>query len=487
MDSSPESGPIMTSAPSCSMSRRVSLMAVSARSSEQPTPTILIGWSPMAPPVMPSRGLFGFLGFAPANCEKAATTPARSWLSNEPNAPWQSDRTPILIGVLLPPVCAATAGWGAGQSICACSVLVLLELELESELDLSLELSLEPHPATTAAASTVAVTAQVRPPRNLMRFGMLSPLLPSGRPDVLELVPTGAAERSSGDRGQACGRPLLVGLVVGARPALEGPDRALPDAEQAIGGHQDDHQEHDTDQRVEPVADEPDVLRVVVQEHEDEGAQPGALEAVEAADDGDDEHVDRRAEADGRRRDLTVPPDEEDPADPGRQPGERERQHAVQRHAVAERAHAHRVVADALHRQPERRPGGVTQPGVAAERDEHRDEVQPLRVAVRVDPVRHRDAADAAEPGQVGHLPEEQVGDHAEDERDHQEVDAVAAAGDRAEQQRDEERDGERDDHAGQLGPAEVEALCVAVRRQVAEREAGDPVDRHLGKRHHAA
>ena len=58
----------------------------------------------MAPPVQPSRGLFGFFGLAPANCESAETTPAMSWLSNEPNAPWQSDRTAILIGVLLPPV-----------------------------------------------------------------------------------------------------------------------------------------------------------------------------------------------------------------------------------------------------------------------------------------------------------------------------------------------------------------------------------------------
>ena len=64
----------------------------------------------MAPPVQPSRGLFGFFGLAPANCENADTTPARSWLSNVPNAPWQSDRTPTLIGVPVP-VRGATAFW----------------------------------------------------------------------------------------------------------------------------------------------------------------------------------------------------------------------------------------------------------------------------------------------------------------------------------------------------------------------------------------
>src|SRR3954451_22436878 len=167
MDSSPESGPIMTSAPSCSMSRRVSLIAVSARSSEQPTPTILIGWSPMAPPVMPSRGLFGFFGLAPANCENAATTPARSWLSNDPNAPWQSDRTPTLIGVPEPPLRGATAacgggeaagaaaarGGGIGAAVAAASFVSDPELLRVDELLLLLPLLSEPQPDTTNAAN----------------------------------------------------------------------------------------------------------------------------------------------------------------------------------------------------------------------------------------------------------------------------------------------------------------------------------------------
>src|SRR3954452_2143893 len=166
MDSSPESGPIMTSAPSCSMSRRVSLIAVSARSSEQPTPTILIGWSPMAPPVMPSRGLFGFFGLAPANCENAATTPARSWLSNDPNAPWQSDRTPTLIGVPEPPLRGATAACGGGKSAAVAAVCFVFdpELLLDDELLLLLSLLLEPQPATTNAANATS-TARTRGPR----------------------------------------------------------------------------------------------------------------------------------------------------------------------------------------------------------------------------------------------------------------------------------------------------------------------------------
>ena len=67
----------------------------------------------MAPPVQPSRGLLGFFGLAPANWLNAETAPARSWLSNEPNAPWQSDRMATLIGVPVP-VRGATAGCGSG-------------------------------------------------------------------------------------------------------------------------------------------------------------------------------------------------------------------------------------------------------------------------------------------------------------------------------------------------------------------------------------
>src|SRR6478672_6789761 len=148
IDSSPESGPIMTSASSCSMRRRVSLIARSEVSSPQPTPTSLIGWSPMAPPVKPSRGLLGFLGLAPANWDIAATTPAMFWLSNEPNAPLHSDMIAILIGVPEPPLRGATAGWGAGASAGAAAAGVLVDAAgVLAELLLVLLSLLDPHPA----------------------------------------------------------------------------------------------------------------------------------------------------------------------------------------------------------------------------------------------------------------------------------------------------------------------------------------------------
>src|SRR5215213_9538473 len=90
----------MTSAFNCSIRRFVSLIAVSARSFEQPIP----------PPFQPFRGLFGSTGFAPAYSDIADTTPARSWLSNEPNAPWQSERTATLIvDAVFRPVAAEAA------------------------------------------------------------------------------------------------------------------------------------------------------------------------------------------------------------------------------------------------------------------------------------------------------------------------------------------------------------------------------------------
>src|SRR3954453_17927508 len=164
----------MTSAPSCSMSRRVSLIAVSAWSLEQPIPTTWRGGPLMAPPVQPSRGRFGFFGLAPANCDIAETTPARSWLSNDPNAPWQSDRTPILIGDLLPPVCCGTAGCGSGHWMFACSVFcfVVPLSDFEWEFDDESE-PLDPHPAATSAAMETVTARHAGPPRTLLRFDML--------------------------------------------------------------------------------------------------------------------------------------------------------------------------------------------------------------------------------------------------------------------------------------------------------------------------
>src|SRR6476469_7816130 len=64
------------------------------------------------------------------------------------------------------------------------------------------------------------------------------------------------------------GRPPLLGDVHRQLPPRPGRD-ALPEPDEAVGRHEDDEQEDDPDQRVETLGDQVDVLRVVVDEHED--------------------------------------------------------------------------------------------------------------------------------------------------------------------------------------------------------------------------
>ena len=100
----------------------------------------------------------------------------------------------------------------------------------------------------------------------------------------------------------------------------------------------------DPDDRVEArlgdadVVDERQRAQVVVGDDEDERAEPRALEVADAADDGDDEEVERRPDGDRVGVDLAVPPDVEHAGDAGDEPGEAERQRAVQRHVEAERS-----------------------------------------------------------------------------------------------------------------------------------------------------
>ena len=169
-------------------------------------------------------------------------------------------------------------------------------------------------------------------------------------------------------------------------------------------------------------------------------------------------------------------------------PPNAERHRPVQHDAVPERRHPDRVVPRALERQPERRPRHVAQQRVDDEGAAEGDVVEVVRVGDRAsDQVRRRDAADAAEARDVGHLPEEEVRDHAVGERDHQEVDPEAAARERAEDEREEHRDREAHEDAPPRVPAEVQPLRVAVRGRVPDHEAGDPEERDLGERQHAA
>src|SRR5215217_3781548 len=129
---------------------------------------------------------------------------------------------------------------------------------------------------------------------------------------------------SSGSRGSVAsplrllsdarlGLPHLdrVPIVGVAPPPREEGEHTLPEAHHASRRHQHDDEEDRPDQRVEARPDEIDALRVVIDDDEEQRADPGALEPVEAADDGDYEQVDRRAEVDRRRVAVAVPPDEQ--------------------------------------------------------------------------------------------------------------------------------------------------------------------------------
>src|SRR5690348_4086973 len=181
------------------MSRRTSLMAVSDVSSPQPTPTSLSGWPLMAPPVKPSRGLLGFLGFAPANWDRAATAPAMFWLSNEPKAPLHSDMIAILIGVPEPPLRGATAGCGAGASAGAAGAAAVL-VDAAGALDELLVLSwlLDPHPAMAKAVTAMMSPSQKAPRPGCRATGMMCLLLET--------------DTSSTD-GCGLGRPPFLGDV----------------------------------------------------------------------------------------------------------------------------------------------------------------------------------------------------------------------------------------------------------------------------------
>ena len=79
IDSSPESGPMRTSAFRPSTSLFVSLSARAAVSSPQPIPTSLMVLLPTFASVIPADGFLLFFGLAPAYWLKAAIVPAMSW------------------------------------------------------------------------------------------------------------------------------------------------------------------------------------------------------------------------------------------------------------------------------------------------------------------------------------------------------------------------------------------------------------------------
>src|SRR5918996_1481172 len=238
-------------------------------------------------------------------------------------------------------------------------------------------------------------------------------------------------------------------------------------------GEEDDGEEDDTDDGVEASADDVDSPGPVVQNREGERSHPGALEPVEAADHRDHEHVDRPREVDRPGRDAGVPPDGEDPGQRGDQ------------RAEAERAHAGGIVPDALERQSEGRAPEVADEQVDGRGRAQRDVKEVGRVGDRIrDDVRAVDVVHAAEAGELRHLAEEEEREDGEGERDHQEVDPVAPARDRAEEEPDSRAD--EDPRQGSQPGVPGDGGAAVGRDEVRHREAGDSVEGDLSEGDHA-
>ena len=158
----------------------------------------------------------------------------------------------------------------------------------------------------------------------------------------------------------------------------------------------------------------------------------------------------------------------------------------MERHVETERLHSGGVVANSLQRETEGRSREIADAKVDQNRCQQCRVVQRNRVGDRIaDDRRHGHASDAPVPGENGDLSKEIKDDHGDRERDHQEVNAVAARGDGATEKAEGSGDDDPDSSRRERVPTEV--LSARGVNQVCHREAGDGIDPGLAERDHAA
>ena len=244
------------------------------------------------------------------------------------------------------------------------------------------------------------------------------------------------------------GASSVSGRGSGSSPAAPRPKRdwsvldgGAPDSHEPPGRHQNDREEDHSDDSVEAVSDQIDATKPVVQHGHDNRPHPGSLEPVEAADDRDNKDIDRLGQRNRAWRDPGVPPDGENAGETCDESAKAEGNRAQERDVVAERTHAGRVVTHSLEREAEWRSGDVAQRNVDGGRDHERDVEEARRLLQRVPDDRGElDVVDASEPRELRHLREEEVDQHRECKRDHEEVDSVAPARDRSQEEADRHR-----------------------------------------------
>ena len=155
---------------------------------------------------------------------------------------------------------------------------------------------------------------------------------------------------------------------------------------------------------------------------------------------------------------------------------------------VADRFHASRIVAHALQRQPERRPRDIDDRHVAERRKEQDQVIERQRLLpVDAESDRRRDRGEAGKAVENRPVLQSQIEERRGDrERDHDRVDALGArrqhAGERAESNRDDDRDRSGD-------PPRPEQADGGQRAHAehCDHVAGDAGDRHLRQADHAA
>ena len=225
----------------------------------------------------------------------------------------------------------------------------------------------------------------------------------------------------------------------------------------------------------------------IAQQHEEQRADEGADGVADAAQHGDHQDVDDRADVDGPRRDAPVEPDIEDAAQRGDEAGEAVGDHPVQIDVEAQRVHAPRIVADGLERDAEGGARDIEHRAIAQHRHRQAEIVERQGIAP-VDPQQHRrlqpgEAAMAVEDRVV--LPGEIEEGDPDGERDHDRIDAAGAHRDEADEQRQDDGDG--DGKRNRRPPRPVQAEMGAVHPDDRDHVAGGAGDRHLREGNHAA
>src|ERR1700677_3859440 len=148
---------------------------------------------------------------------------------------------------------------------------------------------------------------------------------------------------------------------------------AGPQTNDPVRREKDNRQEPKPDQKSKPVAVEAerdqDIEGKGLQHRIDQRADEWANWVADPANDGDDQDVDRGGDADRAGRDFAVAPDQENAAERRDDRREHVSRDAVGVDVEAERSHAPGVIANALERKPEGRPGDIGDRKPAKERD----------------------------------------------------------------------------------------------------------------------